>query len=212
MIETLDIETLDLRRQEQEEFLAERRLSGVAQSSWRQRSAHTVQSAWATRLAPDTQAVLRAAAVLAEAVTEAALTAVAGLPRAGCALVSAERPREPATPWPPNPGRNTAGPIRALATIMSEWRPRWCRAGGWSRGDSQPVAGVAAVLEHPDGDRPDVQRVLTGWCRGVVLVGSAYGWRSARAGYRRGGGSGCGIAVMGVVRAGVAWDEQMAAG
>ena len=130
MIETLDIETLDLRRQEQEEFLAERRLSGVAQSSWRQRSAHTVQSAWATRLAPDTQAALRAAAVLAEAVTEAALTAVADLPRAGCALVSAERPREPATPWPPNPGRNTGGPIRALATIMSEWRPRWCRAEG----------------------------------------------------------------------------------
>jgi len=36
------------------------------------------------------------------------------------------------------------------------------------------VAGVAAVLEHPDGDRPDAQRVLTGWCRGVVLVGGAY--------------------------------------
>lgn len=33
---------------------------------------------------------------------------------------------------------------------------------------------MAAVLEHPDGDRPDAQRVLTGWCRGVVLVGGAY--------------------------------------
>ena len=36
------------------------------------------------------------------------------------------------------------------------------------------MAGVAAVLEYPDGHRPDAQRVLTGWCRGVVLVGGAY--------------------------------------